>query len=250
MQAKLANVGADSLMPPSVLQVMPAWPRTLVANMARGIAINAACFLLGFNAMAQSADLPRFSEFRVGESWSFSMLIKKGGSSLNLGEKKYVVEKVEGNNLLFDDSSLNFESLYLYGNNLATDLAATDEKGRKGAWRVWPLVVGSTWRFMSIGYMPTLQSRVVIQDVTVAGYEDVKVAAGTFKAFRIEHRGTFCIGCFSIPRDKVIPTQTKLEKVANDTYWYSPEARMDIKKIEIRDDREFTMELSQHERPR
>lgn len=208
------------------------------------LAINAACFFGSFNAMAQSADLPKFNEFAAGDSWQFSMIIKNGENALNLGERRYAVKEISAGKIMFDEDSPDYETLYLNGGNPAADLTATDEQGRKGAWRLWPLAVGKTWRFVSIEYMPTLQPLIVIQNVVVAGYGDVKVPAGTFKAFRIEHRGTFCIGCMNVPRNKVIPSNVKLEKTANDTYWYSPEVRMDIKKIEVRGDREFTMELS------
>ena len=82
------------------------------------------------------------------------------------------------------------------------------------AWRQWPLEVGKTWTFEG-EFTPSVGVARLRQTATVVALEDVTVPAGTFKAFKITYIGTATAGGQTWHR--------------NETYWYAPDVKTDVK---------------------
>ncbi|MDP2263668.1 MAG: hypothetical protein Q8K24_10985 [Hydrogenophaga sp.] len=72
--------------------------------------------------------------------------------------------------------------------------------------------------------------------VEVVAYEEVTVPAGKFMAYRIEHRGYFKNSNGNSGRQ-------------DDTYWYSPEVRMDVKQERRSGRPVWVSELISHKKP-
>ena len=84
-------------------------------------------------------------------------------------------------------------------------------------WRFWdfPLTVGKSWRISARGFISNLP-RLYTIDCVVQSYEDVRTAAGTFKAFRVFRKWHW--------------EQTQLgSEDWSDTMWFAPSVRTMVK---------------------
>jgi hypothetical protein len=124
-----------------------------------------------------------------------------------------------------------------YNHSPGLDFRYIEGGNGRGAfpWRVWPLKVGKKWHFEYGERLASFRLIAVNQEARVSAYEEITVPAGTFKAFRIEHRGTFLVDGVD-------------HGVGNDTYWYAPTIKADVKHIEIRGDEERIVELNRYGR--
>jgi len=194
---------------------------------------------------APVAELPSARDFRVGDSWTFATIIRRGDTPVAIPREEYSVRAIDKGQVEFNRYAPDFDFFYLKTDQ--TERPPTDENGQVGAWRMWPLEVGKTWRYMEIRTLPTYQKVILAQDVSVSAFEEVVVPAGTFKAFKIVHRGTYCSDCW-LATSGVIPRAQKFNLIAEDTYWYAPEVHQDVRHVEIRGDREITIELIKYSR--
>jgi hypothetical protein len=103
-------------------------------------------------------------------------------------------------------------------------------------WRVWPLAVGRRWKFEGTWARPDGVTGSSEQKVEVTAYEEVTVPAGKFMAFKIEHRGYFKNSNGNSGRQ-------------DDTYWYAPEAKMDVKQERKSGRPDWVIELASYTRP-
>ncbi len=166
-----------------------------------------ACVLSPCLGHAQTAELPTPDNFRAGDAWEWRQV----DTRTKQVETKLVrsVVAVNAGVLQFFDGVAR--------SDIASDLTfgSRGEETRK-PWRAWPLSLGKKWVYdgtwrRSDGVTGTTQ-----QDVEVVAYEEVAVPAGKFMAFKIEHRGFY--------RNSNGATGKQ-----QDTYWYAPEAKCDVK---------------------
>ena len=173
---------------------------------------------------AQKAELPSASEFTKGEAWEWRQV----DSRTKIEERRLRRDVVEVDGVLqFSDGSANrkIDSAFVGGGyEVAGD-----------PWRVWPLEVGKKWSFKGDWKRPDGVTGNTKQDVEVLAFEEVTVPAGKFMAYKIEHRGFYTNSAGRNGRQ-------------NDTFWYSPEMRMDVR--HDRDDgyNRYTRELVSHQK--
>ena len=102
-------------------------------------------------------------------------------------------------------------------------------------WRVWPLVVGKRWEFEADWARPDGVTGSTQQKVEVDAYEEVTVPAGKFMAYKIVHRGFF-------------RNSRGNSGQQDDTFWYAPDVKSDVK-FERKSSRPvFVTELMSHKR--
>jgi len=151
---------------------------------------------------------------KSGTQWNHEVIgIENGIYLVRNGERFGEAEVgIQG----FDKSKMNhvFE---IDKNNRKTKFTGTRSKVLD-----FPLYVGKKWRNISSSsdftYRKTQSVQNYSEEYLVSSYEDVKVAAGTFKAFKIEYRHT---------------NMKKGQEAARTTYWYSPEVKAIVKRIEF-----------------
>lgn len=163
-------------------------------------------------ASAQTAQMPNLSELKAGDRWEWRQFdnrtkLEEPGPWRMVVEEKGVLE------FAFGDGQRH-PLAYPYVN-------APSPK----PWRVWPLEVGKQW---SVDVdTPTFSLK---QDAKVVAHEEVVVPAGKFMAFRIEHDG-------------FVRLPSGFNGRIVDTFWYSPEARADVKHVRRVGQTNFTREL-------
>ncbi len=96
----------------------------------------------------------------------------------------------------------------------------------------FPLYVGKKWsdivaKTPKTGGRPSVEQN-YLEEYFVSTYESVSVEAGTFMAFRIEYRQH---------------NMRKLNETARGAYWYSPDVKAIVKRIEEVSDATMNMEL-------
>ena len=149
--------------------------------------------------------MPEEKDFKAGMSWQWTQT----NNHTKLEENKRTQTVVEEGG-----------ALKLKGEGDRTMSTAFRFVGNPSAakpWRVWPLEVGKEWEYDET--WETGRGGNVRQVAKVVAYEDVTVPAGTFKAFKIEHKGNYVN-----PRMRGVVSVKQ-----NDTYWYAPTALADVK---------------------
>lgn len=113
----------------------------------------------------------------------------------------------------FDKDTMNFNFI-VDENNKRTKFTGT-----RGKVLDFPLYIGKKWS--NLVTLPSKrETRYVdnlMEEYFVSSYEDTKVKAGMFKAFRIEYRSK---------------NMRKNREGAKGAYWYSPEVKAIIKRVE------------------
>lgn len=175
-------------------------------------------------AQAQKAEMPAPTTFNVGDTWEWRQVDNR----TKLEEEKLTRTVVNA------DGILRFHS----GTTNSQIGAAFTEGGYNHSpkpWRVWPLEVGKKWVFDADWVRGDGVTGNTKQTVEVVAYDEVTVPAGKFMAFKIHHRGWFRNSRGSNGKQ-------------DDTFWYAPDARADVK--HIRDDgwNMYTRELVMYKR--
>jgi hypothetical protein len=154
---------------------------------------------------AQSADMPTPETFAVGESWEW----RRVDAITKLEEARTVATLVKA------DTGLAF-SIDGKTTPVAVRLTQSGYNPSEKPWRVWPLAVGKRWEFEAGWSRPDGLTGSSEQKVEVTAYEEVTVPAGKFMAYRIEHRGYY-------------RTSSGYTGRQDDTFWYAPDVRADVK---------------------
>ena len=147
---------------------------------------------------------PSLKEYNIGEKWLWL-------------EKSVAEGKIrwEGKELL---EVVDFDNNLGFWNGHDTVLVSTNLNQKQGStpFRDWPLKVGKKWKYESEWNNSEGTSMKTSQDVEVVSYGEVVVLAGRFMAYKIEHKGTF---------SNSMGGSGKM----NDTYWYAPALKTNIK---------------------
>ena len=163
-----------------------------------------ACFVAVSATHAQTAEMPKPQEFKVGETWEWRQTDNR--TKLEEGKRSRTV--------IDDEGILKFASHT--GEKFQIAVAFLGRPATK-PWRVWPLEIGKKWDHeyewmrSSDGVKVNTQ-----QTVEVVAYEEVSVPAGKFMAFKIEYRGWY---------HNSRGNKGKLQE----TYWFAPDAKADVK---------------------
>ncbi len=147
----------------------------------------------------------------VGDKWQYGSNGKKWAQEvISIEDDIYVIRY--GNEIRgFDKKSMNFN----FG---IEDNRRTKFSGSRSKILDFPLYVGKKW-FANISLSSLRRSveQNILEEYFISSYEEIKVAAGTFKAFKIEYRQR---------------NMASSKETARGTYWYAPEVKAIIKRVE------------------
>jgi hypothetical protein len=154
---------------------------------------------------AQTAEMPTSKDFVAGETWEFRRI----DAITKLEEARTATTAVK------TDTGMAFST---DGKTVPveTRMVNTGYTSAPKPWRVWPLAVGQRWAFEGTWARPDGVTGSSEQKAEVTAFEEVTVPAGKFMAFKIEHRGFFRNSSGNSGRQ-------------DDTYWYVPEVKADVK---------------------
>ena len=172
-------------------------------------------------AYAQTAEMPLPKDFAEGESWAWVQVDNR--TKVEEGRRTRSVVRVDGVLMFRSERGNSQISNWFLG-------VPTQSK----PWRVWPLAVGQSWEYEE-DWRDGDRSGNTQQKATVVGYEEVSVPAGKFGAFKIEYKGWY-------------RTNGRGSGFQNDTYWYAPDVRADIKHVRKDGFNDYTRELVSYEK--
>jgi len=173
-----------------------------------------ALFIIGFTsirAMAQEAQQPDIENFTVGETWDW-----KEKLVADTEPNKALMESFDTRTVILDAGEKKFIKKFAGGSKIS-EIDHTDSKAEEKAFRKWPLKVGAKWEYEESWTSDDGTTGYTRQDVEVVAFEKISVPSGTYSAFKIVHRGIF--------------KNARGSSAMNDTYWYSPEVKADVKHI-------------------
>ena len=145
-----------------------------------------------------------------GKEWNRKVLSIEGDIYV-ISDRTYYGRQ----NLGYDKNTFNLDFI------IEKDGRRTKFRGARGKVLDFPLLIGKKWSHL-IRVLPKKGRGMAIEknfreDLSVSAYEDVKVAAGTFKAFKIEYQN--------------MDMGSTLQS-ARGAYWYSPEIKAVVKRTE------------------
>jgi hypothetical protein len=169
------------------------------------------------SALAQAVPRP---DWKVGDTWTVAVSVNAGvGASTRREETRTVKEAGEtGYVLEFVAKAADGTAAAPETNSFSRDLNFIAPSGganggpQEYKWLQWPLEPGKASKFESM-----VQNAVATWNGKVAGWEEVTVPAGKFKALRIEF-------------DRSGP----FRYAAQDSVWYAPDARNVVKRVQSR----------------
>ncbi|MEO8922056.1 MAG: hypothetical protein ABI330_04395 [Caldimonas sp.] len=175
---------------------------------------------------AQLAQLPGPSDLNIGDTWSWQQADDR--THVKEPTRYLTVVGVQGEKMLSNGAQeFRLSDYYVDG---GYPLPGSNRKVVARPWRVWPLEVGKKWTFDMDWIRQDGVTGHTRQDVQVVAFEEVEVPAGKFMAFRIVHKGFYS-------------NSNNASAKQDDTYWYAPDLKVDVKSK--RDDRfnVYTREL-------
>ncbi|MCB1959736.1 MAG: hypothetical protein KDE68_04295 [Rhodocyclaceae bacterium] len=176
-------------------------------------------------AFSQVAELPEAASFSEGERWEWRRVDSRTKVEISKPWRQVVTEAGEIKFQFASGETMSLSTVFVY-------LYPTSKK----PWREWPLQVGAEWEFEADWTRADGVSGNTRQDVEVIAYEEVSVPAGTFMAFKIEHKGWY--------RNSRGGSGKQL-----DTYWYVPALKADVKRIRNDGYNHWEQELVSYTRP-
>jgi len=168
-------------------------------------------------ALAQAAARP---DWKVGDTWTFAVSVNAGvGASTRREEVRTVKEAGEAGYVLeFVAKAADGTIAAPETNNFSKDLNFIAPSGganggpQEFKWLQWPLEPGKSSQFESM-----VQNAVATWKGKVAGWEEIVVPAGKFRALRLEF-------------DRSGP----FRYAAQESVWYAPDAKAVVKRIQSR----------------
>jgi hypothetical protein len=179
----------------------------------KGSSIGIALAMISAAAIAQRADPP---EVKVGDRWQFVVYYTAPSTTPN---RTWVVTSVTPTRIEGTENDGEALSLTPELNIIDTPRERTSNMKMLS----FPLEVGKSWRYESDWlFKPKGSKGTFVGNVTVVGYERIKVPAGEFEAFKLVDK-RFMRGISGI--GSVIDAEASL------TYWYAPAANAIVKAI-------------------
>lgn len=123
-------------------------------------------------------------------------------------------------------------------NGVDTVLLSSTLKPEQGdtPFRSWPLHVGKKWKYESHWENNEGTKGKTSQDVEIVAYEELNVAAGTFRAYRMEYKG-------------IVSNSRGFKGEMTDIWWYCPDLKTYIKHINDDGYGLYTNELTWYSNP-
>lgn len=183
------------------------------------VALGFICSVVLFLTSISAQDKCEPPILNTGDTWRYSQSGKEWGRKvIRIEDDIYVIREKTyygPQNLGYDKNTLNLNFIIEEGGR------RTKFTGARGKVLNFPLFVGKKWSELikvipKKGKTPTFE-RDFREDYIVSSQEDVKVAAGKFKAFKIEYQNT---------------EMTRMVQTARGAYWYSPEVKAIVKRTE------------------
>jgi hypothetical protein len=164
------------------------------------------------SALAQTADRP---SVRLGDQWRFAVYYSVPSTEPT---RVWLVTSVTPAGI---EGTENGEPLILTPDMNVLESPRHRESNPRTL--SFPLEVGKRWRYASDWVFKAKGSTgSVVVDVAVVGYEQVKVVAGTFDAFKLVARGTL---------HGTSPINSQYAGETTTTYWYAPAPRAIVKSV-------------------
>ncbi len=174
------------------------------------VALYIICFT-SVGVMAQEAQLPVIESFTVGETWEW-----KEKRVADAEPNKALMEGFDIRTVVLDAGEKKFVKKFPGGSQTSA-IDRAESKAREKPFRKWPLKVGAKWEYEENWTSGDGTTGYTKQDVEVVAFEKVAVPSGTYSAFKIVHRGIF--------------KNARGGGVMNDTFWYVPEMKADVKHV-------------------
>jgi hypothetical protein len=150
---------------------------------------------------------PTLDDFRVGEKWVW---LEK-----SVAEGKIRWEGKELKEVVAFKGSLGF----WYGKDTVLISNTLNQEQSSTPYWSWPLKVGKKWKNESEWKNAEGTPMTTSMDVEVVSYGEEAVLAGRFAAYKIEYKGT-------------ITNSIGGAADIHETYWYAPELKVNIKKVQ------------------
>lgn len=175
--------------------------------MTKKVIFQLTAVLLFLSACSTSTtDEPTLNDYKIGEKW-----IWKWSRSID-GEVRAEGEDIQ--EVVAYDGELGF------WNGVDTVRISTilDRKQSSTPFRDWPLYVGKKWKYESEWENNEGTKGKTSQDVEVVSFEELRVVAGKFVAYKIEYKG-------------MVTNSRGYKGEMTDTWWYSPDLKTYIKHV-------------------
>ena len=157
-------------------------------------------------AQNRVVEIPKVSDFSLWESCTYVRNDNRGGNIEIARPIRTVVQWKDW--LEFSDGKKN--------RSIEWDYIGRPESN--GTWRKWPLKVWATWEYREDWKRADGTTVNTTQNVTVVWEEEVVTPAGKFQTFKIIYDGWYKTTNWGNGRQL-------------DIYWYSPEAKADVKRM-------------------
>ncbi len=171
-------------------------------------------YIFGFmsaKVFAQEAQFPGVDGFTVGETWEW-----KERLVVDADPTKPRMESFDIRTVILEAGEKKFEKKFSGGSKIIA-IEKDNSKVNEKPFRKWPLKVGAKWQYEENWTSGDGTTGSTKQDVEVTGFEKIKVPSGTYSAFKIEYRGKF--------------NNVHGSGEMNDTFWYAPKVKADVKHI-------------------
>ena len=174
--------------------------------MANTLLIKLAVLLVFTNCVPTKTDQPSLNEYTMGEKWVWKWERSVAGEVRASGEDIQEVVAYNG-------------ELGLW-NGIDTVLLSSTLKPEQSdtPFRNWPLQVGKKWKYESEWENNEGTKGKTSQDVEIVAFEELSVAAGKFKAYKIEYKG-------------IVTNSRGFKGEMTDIWWYSPDLKTYIKHL-------------------
>lgn len=166
----------------------------------------------------------------IGDKWKYRD--KSGGEwtqEVTAIENDVYVIRYGKETRTYDKSTMNFNSVMEEGKRFKFT-------GSRSKILNFPMHIGKQWKNQFSSQPKTGGSRRVeknyLEEYFASGFEEVSVLGGTFKAIKIEYQQT---------------ELGNMKQTAKGAYWYSPEVKAIIKRVEQISRETLGMELISHE---
>lgn len=166
---------------------------------------------MGAGVNAQELQRPGIERFTVGESWEWKETLV-ADAQLN----KLLMESFDKREVVLDAGEKKFLKTFSGGSKTVA-IDDLDVNVDETPFRKWPLRVGAKWVHEENWTSGDGTTGYTKQDVEVIVVEKITVPSGTYSAYKIVHRGMF--------------KNARGTGAMNDTYWYAPEVKADVKHI-------------------
>ncbi len=168
-----------------------------------------ACMTSG--VLADEIQRPGIESFRLGESWEWKETLVANSSP-----DKLLMESFDKRLVVLEEGEKKFLKTFAGGAKTVA-IQDIDANLDKTPFRKWPLKTGAKWVHEEDWTSGDGTKGYTKQDVEVTAVEKISVPSGTYSAYKIVYRGIF--------------KNARGTGEMNDTYWYAPEVKADVKHI-------------------